>query len=166
MLATIGYEKSTPEDFIATLKSQGIEALVDIRDRAQSRRRGFSKTALATAAEAAGIQYLHFRALGDPKEGREAARSGRIQEFKEIYSRVLADQPAQEALTEVINLAKSKSICLMCYERDHRHCHRKMVSDEIEKRLDYETKHLGVGEDASKRHAEGRVLHTCEGAAA
>lgn len=166
MLATIGYEKSTPEDFITTLQEQGIEVLVDIRDRAQSRRRGFSKTALATAAENAGIEYIHFRALGDPKEGRDAARSGQIDKFIEIFTSVLAERPAQEALAEVAELAKSRTICLMCYERDHRHCHRKIVSDELEVTLGCRTIHLGVPKNASERRRNGRVLHTCEGTTA
>ncbi|MDJ0614173.1 MAG: DUF488 domain-containing protein [Rhizobiaceae bacterium] len=166
MLATIGYEKASLADFIATLKSNDIEVLIDIRDRAQSRRKGFSKTALSEAANAAGIEYVHFRTLGDPKEGREAAKAGRIEEFKTIFSNVLASDPAQQALLEVENLAKDKRICMMCYERDHLFCHRKMVSDELEKKLGCETKHLGVWENGTIGSKERRVLHTRESVAA
>lgn len=144
MLTTIGYEKATPEEFVATLRRDGVEVLIDIRDRAQSRRRGFSKTALSEAVGEAGIDYIHLRALGDPKEGRDAARSGRIQEFERIFSGVLSGQPAKEALTQIEALAISKKICLMCYERDHRTCHRHMVSEQLEKSLGYKTVHLGV----------------------
>ncbi len=166
MLATIGYEKASSEDFFATLKDGGIEILIDIRDRAQSRRKGFSKTALANAANAAGIEYLHFRTLGDPKEGREAARAGRMDEFRAIFSAVLAGEPAQFALTEVESLAKSKRICMMCYERDHLCCHRKLVSDELEKMLDCKTVHLSVRENGTVRSNERRVLHSRQSVAA
>ncbi|MBN2974377.1 DUF488 domain-containing protein [Roseomonas aeriglobus] len=57
MLATIGYERSTLPDFIATLRLAGTTVLVDIRDRAQSRRPGFSKTSLSEALSEAGILY-------------------------------------------------------------------------------------------------------------
>jgi uncharacterized protein (DUF488 family) len=73
MLATIGYERSSLADFVATLVHSEIEILIDIRDRAQSRMRGFSKSALSEALKEAGIGYVHFRQLGDPKEGRDAA---------------------------------------------------------------------------------------------
>lgn len=166
MLATIGYEKATPEDFVETLRAGNIEILVDIRDRAQSRRRGFSKTALANAVESAGIQYMHLRALGDPKEGRDAARAGNYEEFKRIFGAVLASEPAQIALDEVIKLARVNRICLMCYERDHRYCHRKIVSDAIEKTLGVKAVHLGVGQNVSEDCCERRVLHTCKSATA
>lgn len=166
MLMTIGYEKATPEDFVATLKAGGVEVLVDIRDRAQSRRRGFSKTALADAVEKAGIEYVHFRALGDPKEGREAARAGNIDKFKKIFNAVMADKPAQNALKEVAKLASTKHICLMCYERDHRYCHRKIVSDQLENTLGVKAIHLGVRKDEAGDCCERRVLHTRESATA
>lgn len=166
MLMTIGYEKATPEDFVATLKAGGVEVLVDIRDRAQSRRRGFSKTALADAVEKAGIEYVHFRALGDPKEGREAARAGNIEKFKKIFNAVLAAEPAQLALSEVIKLAGQKHICLMCYERDHRYCHRKIVSDELENTLGVKALHLGVTNHEDGTCCERRVLYSRESATA
>ena len=59
------------------------------------------KTALSLAASEAGIEYIHIRALGDPKEGRDAARAGMITRFRKIFSEVLAADPAQEALVEV-----------------------------------------------------------------
>lgn len=144
MLSTIGYEKSEVHDFVATLIDSEVEVLVDIRDRAQSRKKGFSKTALSEAVGNAGIEYLHVKALGDPKEGRDAARSGQIEKFKTIFSSVLSGETAQFALDEVGALAQSKRICLMCYEKDHEYCHRKMVSDELMEKFDLKVVHLGV----------------------
>lgn len=166
MLATIGYEKAALDDFIATLNDNNIEVLVDIRERAQSRRKGFSKTALAEATNAAGIEYLHFRTLGDPKEGREAARAGRMDEFRTIFSAVLAGESAQSALSEVEKLVKSKRICMMCYERDHLCCHRKLVSDELEQMLGCKTVHLRVRENETIRSNGRRMLHSRQSVAA
>ena len=165
MIATIGYEKCTPEDFVATLQARNIDILVDIRERAQSRRPGFSKTALSNAVGDAGIEYIHFRELGDPKAGRQAARSGLIETFRKIFSEVLASEPAQEALSKIEVLARSKRICLMCYERDHHFCHRKMVADQLEVLLGCESIHLGVDQRELGRREKGRMLHTHQGAA-
>lgn len=98
MISTIGYEKADLEHFVGTLQLVGVEVLVDVRDRAQSRRKGFSKTALSERLQQAGIEYIHFRVLGDPKEGREAARSGNMKKFRSIFSQVLASEKAQQAL--------------------------------------------------------------------
>ena len=166
MLATIGYEKCTTEDFVATLQARQIDVLVDIRERAQSRRPGFSKTALSKAITDAGIEYIHLRELGDPKAGRDAARAGLIERFRSIFSEVLASEPAQEALSRIESLARSKRICLMCYERDYRHCHRKIVADHLELSLGCEPVHLGVEQRDPKKRSNRRMFHSRQGAAA
>ena len=60
------------------LENAGVKLLVDVRAVASSRRPGFSKNQLAAGLDERGISYLHLRALGTPKEGREAARSGKF----------------------------------------------------------------------------------------
>lgn len=165
MLSTIGYESADLSDFIATLKLGGVEVLVDIRDRAQSRRRGFSKTALSDTLANSGIEYRHYRDLGDPKEGREAARAGQYERFKMIFSEVMKSNTAQDALRELSSIARSRMICLMCYERDQKVCHRKMVAEHLEKMLDCRTNHLGVRKGVARESADGRMRHINQSAA-
>lgn len=118
--------------------------MIDVRDRAQSRKKRFSKTALSEALNAVGIDYIHLRGLGDPKEGREAARNGQWTKFHKIYSKVLSSEIAQNALQHIAELSEFKSVCLLCYERDHKTCHRKCITDEIENRVGKKARHLGV----------------------
>lgn len=159
MLATIGYERSTLADFIATLRLAGTSVLVDIRDRAQSRRPGFSKTSLSGALSKAGIAYLHLRELGDPAEGRAAARNGQKQLFQAIFGEVMRTAAAAEALHKIEQLTRSGSVCLMCFERDYHECHRKIVADALEERLGVKAKHLGVSFGAANASGKRRVLH-------
>ncbi|WP_188053147.1 DUF488 family protein [Sphingosinithalassobacter sp. CS137] len=166
MLATIGYERSTLSDFIATLQLAGVELLVDVRERAQSRRPGFSKKSLAEALKSAGIEYLHLPQLGDPKSGREAARSGNMTLFLQIFNGVMKGTRAQEALGQLEKLAAEKHICLMCFERDQRECHRKIVAENLEIRLGVKATHWGVALGAGNGGADRRVLHIDQGAAA
>lgn len=151
MLYTIGYEKARLEYLIGTLQHCDIEVLVDIRDRAQSRRPGFSKTALSEALSEHGISYLHFRELGDPKPGRDAARAGRYDKFIEIYERVLETSSARAAIQEIATSARTKNVCLLCYERSHRECHRALVADRLEVILGRSSMHLGVQPIAPER---------------
>lgn len=159
MLATIGYERSTLADFIATLRLAGTSVLVDIRDRAQSRRPGFSKTSLSEALVAAGITYIHLRQLGDPPEGRAAARSGQKQLFQTIFGRVMNTDAAADALSQIEQLTLSGSVCLMCFERDHHDCHRKIVAEALENRLGVRATHLGVSFGAANGSGKRRMLH-------
>jgi len=144
MLNTIGYEGATPADFVKTLKLAQIGTVIDIRDRAQSRRAGFSKTALSQILAEAGIGYIHYKELGDPKEGREAARANDIPRFRRIFSEVLETEEAKSALKKVIETAEDEAVCLLCYERDETHCHRKLVADRIEAMTGKKARHLGV----------------------
>ncbi len=166
MLTTIGYEKAELEHFIGTLQKVGIDVLVDIRDRAQSRRKGFSKTALSNRLSEAGIEYVHFRNLGDPKEGREAARAGDYERFRAIFGKVMASTDAQADMERIAKLAQGKTVCLLCYERDHKQCHRKIVADELETTLGVKTKHLGVQAVEPTDKPKGWLLHSSESAAA
>lgn len=143
-LMTIGYEGASIDDFVATLKAAKVTRLIDIRELPLSRKKGFSKRALCDAVEAAGITYEHFKSLGDPKPGRDAAKAGDYPTFRKIFSQHLASDAAQVALDSVISVAIEGGACLLCFERCHEECHRKIVADEIEKRADVSIKHIGV----------------------
>jgi len=166
MLTTIGYERATLADFVATLQLVEIDILVDIRERAQSRRPGFSKKALEAAVQDVGIKYIHLPQLGDPKEGRDAARSGNMSRFLEIYHSIINKAPALLALDRLESLASNSNICLMCFERDHRDCHRKLVAEELELRLNIKALHSGVVQGAGDGGRDRRVLYPYQGAAA
>jgi uncharacterized protein (DUF488 family) len=116
--------------------------------------------------EAAGIGYLHLRELGDPKEGREAARSGDLARFRQVYASVLRTPEATDALAQIATLSGQMSVCLLCYERDHRECHRKIVADRLESVVGSKARHLGVQSNVAVRELHGRVRDAREGAAA
>lgn len=128
-IATIGYENATQPDVIAALKADGIKLLIDIREAPISRKAGFSKRIFAASLEEAGIAYLHVRALGTPKAGRDAARRGDKATFHKIFAEQLASDAAQLALIDVMREAEKRPSCLLCYEEDPARCHRSIVAD-------------------------------------
>lgn len=110
---------------------------------ARSRPRGFSKRQLAAALDERGIGYLHLRGLGTPKEGRLAARAGQIETLFRIYDAHLATTQAREELDELTELVRSgRRVCLLCYERDPDHCHRKRIGALIGERTGVAVEHL------------------------
>lgn len=143
-ILTIGYEGSTIEDFVATLKLADVQVLIDIRDIPVSRKRGFSKRALAEALENAGVGYVHLRDLGDPKPGREAVRRGDVQTFRHIFRAHLQGQDAQLALGQALDIVSAARTCLLCFERDHSLCHRAIVAEEMASRESLQIRHIGV----------------------
>lgn len=154
-LCTIGYEGAQVEAFVYTLAAAGVDLVLDIRNVAGSRRPGFSKNALRENLALAQIQYVHLRNLGDPKEGREAARRGDYVEFRRVFSNQLATVAAQEDLAEAIRLASGHSIALLCYERDPKHCHRSIVAKTMTKQNAFAIRHLGV--QSERRISDAKV---------
>lgn len=131
-LFTIGFEKRDIGEFVELLITKRVEVLVDIRAIAFSRRKEFSKTALAKTLAENGIEYVHFRELGGPKELRDKVRADDdYDHFFKKYARYLDKQ--KEALEKLIDLARRKRICLFCYERDVNRCHRRAVAERIRK---------------------------------
>jgi uncharacterized protein (DUF488 family) len=134
-LFTIGYEQTPAKAVLDELVEAGVKLLVDVRAVASSRRPGFSKNQLAAGLDERGISYLHLRGLGTPKDGREAARSGQYDVLHKIYAKHLKTAQAKEELDELSALVrKSGAVCILCYERDHRHCHRRWIAEIIEER--------------------------------
>jgi uncharacterized protein (DUF488 family) len=129
-LCTIGYEQATSAAVLEALDRARVDLLVDVRAVASSRRPGFSKRQLAAGLDERGIGYLHLRGLGTPKEGRLAARSGDAATMLRIYGKHLENPQAREELDELTALVKSgRRICLLCYERDPRQCHRTRLAE-------------------------------------
>ncbi|WP_372624343.1 DUF488 family protein [Falsiroseomonas sp.] len=141
-LCTIGYEGARLDGFLAALRRSRVSLLIDVRAVAVSRRKGFSKTALAAALGEAGISYLHLRDLGDPKPGREAARAGRMSEFRTIYNAHLRGAVAQAALAEAAQVVEHRAACLLCYEADPSGCHRSIVAAALSRKTGIAVQHL------------------------
>lgn len=141
-LYTIGYERGVQADLIGRLKAAGVQVVIDVRAIAASRRAGFSKTVLAASLAAEGIEYVHLRALGTPKAGRDAARKGRIAEMREIFEGHLAEPDAQIQLVEAEQIAAGRPAALLCFEADACGCHRAIVAERLVDKRGFEVINL------------------------
>lgn len=134
-LFTIGYEQTPSKAVLDELARAGVKLLVDVRAVTSSRRPGFSKNQLAAGLDERGISYIHLKGLGTPKEGRQAARSGKYDVLHRVYAAHLKKPEARQELDELSALVKKAGpVCLLCYERDHRHCHRRWIAEIVEQR--------------------------------
>ncbi|MDB5678127.1 DUF488 family protein [Sphingomonas bacterium] len=124
---TIGYEATTMDAFLTALKDAGVEQVIDVRALPLSRRPGFSKNSLAATLKEAGIGYVHLKALGTPKPGRDAAKKGDWRTMEAVYAGQLELPEAQAEAAKMRDLAAEKPSALLCFERDPRHCHRTML---------------------------------------
>jgi uncharacterized protein (DUF488 family) len=130
-LFTIGYEKRTHPNFLSLLEQVGVTIIVDVREYPHSRRRGFSKTALRNSLLNRGISYRHLPQLGSPSPLRIKLRqTGDYASFFSEFEAYMLTQDA--ALRELVHIVETETCCLLCYEKDPEHCHRKLVAARVQ----------------------------------
>ncbi len=134
-LFTIGYEGSVVDNVVTALREAGVTHLLDVRALPQSRKPGFSKRLLGGTLEAAGIRYTHLRGLGTPKAGRDAVRHGDVPAMHRIFRAHMQEPAALLDLARAAEIAAAEPACLLCFERDHTHCHRQIVSEMLGMRV-------------------------------
>ena len=128
-LLSVGYERRDLDELVALLVDHNVHTLVDVRLNPISRKKGFSKTALSSALADAGIEYRHERKLGNPKANRQPFRQGLTSAW--IRYRHHLTNGASEALADVVALATTRRVALLCYEREHGTCHRSCITDAV-----------------------------------
>jgi uncharacterized protein (DUF488 family) len=143
-LTTIGYEGTTIDAVLTTLRDANVGLLVDVRAVAGSRKPGFSKRQLAAALDEVGIGYVHLQGLGTPKPGRDAVRAGHPERMEVIFRDHMRSDRSQAELAQAKQLVRERPACLLCFERDHTTCHRRLVAEMIVAETGQTVVHLAV----------------------
>lgn len=144
-LFTIGYEGRAQHDVLALLDEANVERLVDVRIRAQSRKPGLSKSSLAAGLGEIGIEYLHLRDLGTPLPIRAEFRANNLEIARAQYLAYLREDPAaRSALASLLACAREKRTAILCFEMDPRTCHRRVITEELNRTDDVHVVDLGA----------------------
>ncbi len=132
-LVSVGYEGRDADELITHLRQLDVSVVVDVRLNAISRKRGLSKTALREGLGRAGIDYVHLRALGNPRENREGFRSGSLA-ARRRYLRTLTSTDGRAALDDLAALSADRVVAVLCFEAEHDTCHRACVIEAVQAR--------------------------------
>jgi uncharacterized protein (DUF488 family) len=133
-LWTIGYERLLPPELVAELEAAGVERLIDVRHRPQSRRAGMSKTRLAELLGDHGIAYEHRRPLGTPPDIRWLFKHGRAAEGASAFREHVERTAAHELDDLAAELEHGPRTALLCLEADPAVCHRRVLTDALRAR--------------------------------
>jgi hypothetical protein len=131
---TIGYEGQEPSQFIKKLHDEEIDILVDVRKDAYSKQDvSYTEGTLSRILAEARIKYIHIPELGVDYNLREELKS--THDYETYFKRYMEYLEKNSNLTEfVAGLAMNNVICLMCYEKDFKRCHRSILANKLEKR--------------------------------
>jgi uncharacterized protein (DUF488 family) len=125
-ILSIGYEKRKTDSFFNTLKEHHIQAVVDVRQSAFSRRLDFRKYKLISLLDDSGIEYFHLRIAGNPHR----KTSNDLNECLKLYYDYITDEPTliSEIATELNRISRSyPRIAMLCYEKCPSECHRTIL---------------------------------------
>jgi uncharacterized protein (DUF488 family) len=143
-LFTIGFVKTTAEQFFTLLRQAGVKRIVDVRLNNTSQLAGFSKKEDLRffLREVAGIEYAHLPELA-PTQGILDAfkkRKGSWAVYEQEFNALMAKRGIEKTIPrDVVNLG-----CLLCSEKKPHHCHRRLVAEYLQKCWgDVATRHLG-----------------------
>jgi hypothetical protein len=129
---TVGYEGQEPDQFLKSLSNEGIDVLVDVRKDAYSKQdTSYSEGTLSRIAANARIKYIHLPELGVDYNMRQELKSNHDYEtYFKRYAEYLEENTDLTAF--LAGLARNNVICLMCYEKDFRRCHRSILANKLE----------------------------------
>ena len=128
---TVGHSTRSGEEFAQILLAQGVQVLVDVRSFPGSRRYPqFNRAALAESLQQVGIEYKHEPRLGGRRTPRKDSHNTA---WKNASFRAYADHMESEefrnGVKDLLELAKTARVAVMCAEALWWRCHRRLISD-------------------------------------
>jgi uncharacterized protein (DUF488 family) len=133
VVLTIGHSTRTLEDFITLLQKYDVQKVVDIRTIPRSRHNPqFNREELPNSLKTVGIGYVHMSGLGGLRHSvPDSPNTG----WRNLSFRGFADYMQKEefekSLQELIELAKTERLALMCAEAVPWRCHRSLIADAL-----------------------------------
>lgn len=158
-LFTIGYCLYSLENFLLTLKSAGIDAVVDVRAQPDiSHFREYRMAYIKAALTEAGFHYLSFaKELGArPEKADLYSPQGQVD-----FSRLVCDQQFIDGRIRLKNgLDKGFRICLMCAQKDPLNCHRGvLIAHEMRRKYpDIKIAHIWPDHNESQSELDKRAI--------
>jgi uncharacterized protein (DUF488 family) len=130
-LFTIGHSTRPLEEFLELLAREGVTHLVDVRAFPASRRYPhFNGPELEKSLLSAGIKYSHAPDLGGRRRPRKDSHNTewRNDGFRG-YADYMETPRFENALDDLLRVAKTDRIVIMCAEAVPWRCHRSLISD-------------------------------------
>src|SRR5687768_2689545 len=159
---TIGHSTRSLAELAGLLREHGITRLADIRRFPGSRRHPhFSKESLEHNLPRAGVEYVHFEALGGRRRPVKKSRNlGWESEQFRGYADYMASSEFREAVQRLLD--SDRPTAVMCAEAVPWNCHRNLLSDDLVRR-GIEVIHItGPGKShAHKLNAMARIEGDC-----
>ena len=130
---TIGHSTRPVRDFIQLLKAHQVQRLVDVRTVPRSRHNPqFNRSELSPVLHSARLHYRYMPGLGGFRRARrDSLNTGWHNASFRGFADYMQTPEFQKHLDDLITLAKSERIAIMCAEAVPWRCHRSLIADAL-----------------------------------
>jgi uncharacterized protein (DUF488 family) len=120
-LWTIGHSNRSIESFLDLLNEHGIKVLADIRSFPTSKIEHFKQENIQKWLAESGVEYVWLgKELGGYRKGG--------------YKRHMRTKLFEDGVKRLLEIAQQKRACMMCMEINPKYCHRRFLSDFLERK--------------------------------
>ncbi|MGP1387731.1 MAG: DUF488 domain-containing protein [Thainema sp.] len=135
-LFTIGFTQKSAQKFFETLKKAGVKRIIDTRLNNVSQLSGFAKRAdLEYFLKAIdNIDYIHILDLAPTKDILDDYKKKRIswEDYENKFNTLIVDRKIENKVSPDF----LDGGCLLCSEAKPHHCHRRLVAEYLQQKLD------------------------------
>jgi uncharacterized protein (DUF488 family) len=135
-LFTIGFTKKNAEQFFEILIKADVKCVIDTRLNNVSQLAGFAKQKDLKyfLFKLGGIEYIHLLDLAPTKDILDDYKNKRIswKDYEEKFNALITERKIEKK----VSLKLLDSGCLLCSEAKPHYCHRRLVAEYLQQRLD------------------------------
>jgi uncharacterized protein (DUF488 family) len=147
VIRTLGHGTLAADGFVALCRAAGVGTVVDVRRYPGSRRHPhFQREAMAGWLAEAGVGYRWLPALGGrrrpvPDSPNAALRNPQFRG----YADHMAGEEFRRGCDDLLDLARSGSVAVLCAESVWWRCHRRLLADHLVLVAGLEVEHVLPG---------------------
>lgn len=129
----IGHSTRPFDDFVKLLQAHEIKILADIRTIPQSRHNPqYAQASLARELDKHNIRYVHLKALGGRRKPKpDSINLGWENTSFRGYADYMQTREFENGLQQLLQLAETGRVAMMCAEGNPFRCHRQLVADAL-----------------------------------
>ena len=118
---TIGHSNRSIQAFVELIKEHGVEVVVDVRRFPTSKIKHFKQEQMERWLPEHGIEYVWLgKELGGYRKGG--------------YRSHMRTKLFTEGIRRLLEILKQRCACIMCMETNPKYCHRRFISQYLEKK--------------------------------
>lgn len=133
IVMTVGHSTRTLKEFIRLLKAHQVQRLIDVRTVPRSRHNPqFNRGELSPSLHSARLHYTYMPGLGGfRRASKDSLNTGWHNASFQGFADYMQTPEFRVHLDDLIELAKSERIAIMCAEAVPWRCHRSLIADAL-----------------------------------